>query len=44
MTNWLPDEEVVQLRFAFEAKIRRPDAAERADLILSRRRSRRVEG
>ena len=27
MTNWLPDEEAAQLRFAFEAEIRRLDAA-----------------
>jgi hypothetical protein len=27
MTNWLPDEEAAQLRFAFETEIRRLDAA-----------------
>lgn len=27
MTNWLPDEEAAQLRFAFEAEIKRLDAA-----------------
>jgi hypothetical protein len=27
MTNWLPDEEAAHLRFAFEAEIRRLDAA-----------------
>jgi hypothetical protein len=27
MTNWLPDEEAAQLRFAFEAEIRRLEAA-----------------
>ena len=27
MTNWLPDEEAAQLRFAFEAEIRRLGAA-----------------
>ncbi len=27
MTNWLPDEEAAQLRFAFETELRRLDAA-----------------
>ena len=27
MTNWLPDEEAAQLRFAFETEIRRLEAA-----------------
>jgi hypothetical protein len=27
MTNWLPDEEAAQLRFAFEVEIRRLEAA-----------------
>jgi len=27
MTNWLPDDEAAQLRFAFEAELRRQDAA-----------------
>ena len=27
MTNWLPDDEAAQLRFAFETEIRRLDAA-----------------
>jgi len=27
MTNWLPDEEAAQLRFEFEAEIRRLEAA-----------------
>ena len=27
MTNWLPDEEAAELRFAFEAEIRRLEAA-----------------
>ena len=27
MTNWLPDEEGAQLRFEFEAEIKRPEAA-----------------
>jgi hypothetical protein len=27
MTNWLPDEEAAQLRFAFESEMRRLDAA-----------------
>ncbi|MGD0763053.1 MAG: hypothetical protein ABR929_07665 [Roseiarcus sp.] len=27
MTNWLPDDEAAQLRFAFEAEIRRLEAA-----------------